>query len=174
MTGQSSARHRTTQWIRPEGNNAGPQGPKDWQWKGISPKHSTLPALLKKAGYRTIHAGKAHFGPNGSYGELPQNFGFDVNIGGRAIGQPGSYYGKSNFTRGKNKSRAVFGLEKYHGKDIYLTEALTVEINAEIEQSVKQKKPFFAYRAAAFDILILFDFETFLCITHRNPLLSFR
>ncbi len=145
MTGQSSARHRTTQWIRPEGNNAGPQGPKDWQWKGITAKHSTLAGLLKKAGYRTIHAGKAHFGPNDSYGELPQNFGFDVNIGGRAIGQPGSYYGKSNFTRGKNKSRAVFGLEKYHGKDTYLTEALTIEINAEIERSVEQKKPFFAY-----------------------------
>ena len=48
MTGQSSARHRTTQWIRPEGNNAGPQGPKDWQWKGITPRHITLPALLKK------------------------------------------------------------------------------------------------------------------------------
>lgn len=145
MTGQSSARHRTTQWIRPEGNNAGGQGPKDWQWKGITPKHKTLAGLLKKAGYRTIHAGKAHFGPNDSYGELPENFGFDVNIGGRAIGQPGSYYGKSNFTRGKNKSRAVFGLEKYHGKDTYLTEALTIEINAEIKRSVDQKKPFFAY-----------------------------
>ena len=145
MTGQSSARHRTTQWIRPEGNNAGAQGPKDWQWKGITPKHKTLAGLLKKAGYRTIHAGKAHFGPNDSYGELPENFGFDVNIGGRAIGQPGSYYGKSNFTRGKNKSRAVFGLEKYHGKDTYLTEALTIEINAEIKRSVEQKKPFFAY-----------------------------
>ncbi len=145
MTGQSSARHRTTQWIRPEGNNAGAQGPKDWQWKGITPKHKTLAGLLKKAGYRTIHAGKAHFGPNASYGELPENFGFDVNIGGRAIGQPGSYYGKSNFTRGKSKSRAVFGLEKYHGKDIYLTEALTIEINAEIKRSVEQKKPFFAY-----------------------------
>ena len=145
MTGQSSARHRTTQWIRPEGNNAGPQGPKDWQWKGITPRHTTLPALLKKKGYRTIHAGKAHFGPNDSYGELPENFGFDVNIGGRAIGQPGSYYGKSNFTRGKNKSRAVLGLEKYHGKDIYLTEAHTIEMNAEIKRAVDEKKPFFAY-----------------------------
>ena len=145
MTGQTSARHRTTQWIRPEGNNAGPQGPKDWQWKGITPRHKTLPAILKKNGYRTIHAGKAHFGPNDSYGELPENFGFDVNIGGRAIGQPGSYYGKSNFTRGKNKSRAVFGLEKYHGKDIYLTEALTIEMNSEIKRAVEEKKPFFAY-----------------------------
>jgi len=147
MTGQSSARHRTTQWIRPEGNNAGAQGPKDWQWKGITPKHKTLPALLRKAGYRTIHAGKAHFGPNNSYGELPENFGFDVNIAGRAIGQPGSYYGKTNFTRGKNKSRDVPGLEKYHGKDIYLTEALTLEMNAEIKRSVDEKKPFFAYMA---------------------------
>jgi len=145
MTGQTSARHRTTQWIRPEGNNAGGQGPKDWQWKGITPQHKTLAGILQKNGYRTIHAGKAHFGPNKSYGELPQNFGFDVNIGGRAIGQPGSYYGKSNFTRGNSKSRAVFGLEKYHGKDIYLTEAHTIEMNAEIKKAVDEKKPFFAY-----------------------------
>ena len=147
MTGQSSARHHTTQWIRPEGNNAGPQGPPDWQWKGITPKHKVFPAILRQGGYRTIHAGKAHFGPNDSYGELPQNFGFDVNIAGRAIGAPGSYYGTDGFghrKKGRN-NRAVNGLEKYHGKDIFLTEALTLEINAEIRKAVADKKPFFAY-----------------------------
>ena len=42
MTGQSSARHHTTQWIKPESNNAGPFGPRNWQWKGITRKHRTL------------------------------------------------------------------------------------------------------------------------------------
>ena len=37
------------------------------------------------------------------------------------------------------------GLDKYHGKDIYLTEALTLEINAAISDAVKDDKPFFAY-----------------------------
>ncbi len=145
LTGQTSARHRTTNWIKPDSDNAGPYGPPGWQWKGVTPQHVVLPALLKDAGYATIYIGKAHLGPNDSYGEIPTNFGFDVNIGGRAIGLPGSYYGTDDFGRGK--SSAVHGLEKYHGKDIHLTEALTLEANAEIEKAVKAGKPFLCYLA---------------------------
>ncbi|MDP6928340.1 MAG: sulfatase [Planctomycetota bacterium] len=147
MTGQTSARHRTTQWILSESNNAGKFGPKDWQWKGISRQHETLPAILREAGYRTMHAGKAHFGPNDSFGELPQNFGFDINIAGCSWGQPGSYYGADHFGHAnkKRQRRAVPGLEKYHGQEIYLTEALTLEMNAAIGQAVTDNKPFFAY-----------------------------
>ncbi len=148
MTGQSSARHHTTQWIRSENNNRGPQGPPDWQWEGITKKHQTLPGLLKKDGYRTIYVGKAHFGPFKTYGELPNNFGFDVNIGGCSYGQPGSYYGKDGFGWIKgNKRRAVPNLKKYHGKDIYLTGALTLEMSAAIKDAVDDDKPFFAYMA---------------------------
>jgi len=148
MTGQSSARHHTTQWIRSEGNNRGPQGPPNWKWKGITEGQQTLPGLLKKDGYHTIYAGKAHFGPNDAYGEFPSNFGFDVNIGGCSWGQPGSYYGQDGFGWIKgNKSRAVPDLEKYHGKDIYLTDALTLEMSAALKQAVDDKKPFFAYMA---------------------------
>lgn len=147
MTGQTSARHRTTQFIKPEENNAGELGPKDWQWEGVAPKHQTLPAILRDAGYRTIHVGKAHFGPIGSFGSLPENFGFDVNIAGCAYGLPGSYYGKDHFGHALpgRKKRAVPGLEKYHGQDIHLTEALTLEMNAEIKRAVDDKKPFLAY-----------------------------
>src|SRR6188508_3453246 len=35
LTGQSAARHRTTNWINPEQNNAGPQGPPQWNWQGL-------------------------------------------------------------------------------------------------------------------------------------------
>jgi arylsulfatase A-like enzyme len=148
MTGKSSARHHTTQWIRSEGNNKGPQGPADWQWEGITKEDQTLAGLLNKAGYNTIYAGKAHFGPFDAYGEFPNNFGFDVNIGGCSYGQPGSYYGTDNFGWKKgNKKRAVPDLEKYHGKDIYLTEALTLEMNAAIKKAVEDEKPFLAYMA---------------------------
>ena len=148
MTGQSSARHHTTQWIRSENNNRGPQGPPNWQWEGITKEHQTLPSLLKKDGYDTIYVGKAHFGPFKSYGEFPSNFGFDINIGGCSYGQPGSYYGKDGFGWIKgNKRRAVPDLKKYHGKDIYLTDALTHEMNAAIKNAVKKEKPFFAYMA---------------------------
>ena len=148
MTGQSSARHHTTQWIRSENNNRGPQGPPNWQWEGITKEHQTLPSLLKKDGYDTIYVGKAHFGPFKSYGEFPSNFGFDINIGGCSYGQPGSYYGKDGFGWIKgNKRRAVPDLKKYHGKDIYLTDALTLEMNTAIKNAVTKDKPFFAYMA---------------------------
>lgn len=36
MTGQSTARHTTTQFIKPESKNTGGQGPPDWNWKGLT------------------------------------------------------------------------------------------------------------------------------------------
>jgi len=149
QTGQNAARHHTTNWINPDKDNAGPQGPPDWNWRGLKKSDITLASLLQTQGYRTIHVGKGHFGPRQSEGENPANLGFDVNVGGSAIGQPGSYYGLSNFT-GKGKTGAVNtvpGLEKYQGKDIFLTEALTLEANAQIDEAVTTKKPFFLYFA---------------------------
>ncbi|HEY1067732.1 MAG TPA: sulfatase-like hydrolase/transferase, partial [Pirellulales bacterium] len=109
----------------------------------------TLPRRLQVAGYRTIHCGKGHFGPFGSPGEDPRSIGFDVNIAGAALGQPGSYFGAENFAppNGKNPQRGVPGLEKYHGRPIFLTEALTLELNAAIGAAVEERKPFFAYMA---------------------------
>lgn len=141
MTGQSSARNHTTQWISQYGKNA---GPKDWNWKGISKDEVTLPKVLKQQGYRTIMCGKAHFGPLKALAENPLNIGFDLNIGGSAIGHPGSYYGKDNY-RTKKGGNPVPSLEKYHGTDTFLTEALTIEANKAVAQSVKDKKPFYLY-----------------------------
>ena len=54
MTGQNAARHRVTNWINPDRNNGGPQGPPDWNWEGLKSTDVTLPRLLSGAGYRTI------------------------------------------------------------------------------------------------------------------------
>jgi arylsulfatase A-like enzyme len=154
MTGQNAARHRTTNWINPDNDNAGPQGPQDWNWKGLKPGDVTLAGLLKGAGYRTIHVGKGHFAPRAFGGADPSKIGFDINVGGASIGAPGSYYGKQNFDRPakakakvKRGSHAVQGLEKYHGQDIFLTEALTLEAKAHVSDAVKAEKPFFLYFA---------------------------
>ena len=144
LTGQNSARHGVTNWINSEDNNRTEFGPSNWNWKGLTKASVTLPLILQKAGYKTIHVGKAHFGPFNSEGENPLNLGFDVNIAGSSIGQPGSYLGTESFGyTGGNKSRAVPGLDKYHGKDIFLTEALTLEANLAITQAKKENKPFF-------------------------------
>ena len=97
MTGQNAARHHTTNWINPDSDNRGPHGPREWNWRGLRRGDVTLAALLRSAGYRTIHVGKGHFGPRGSEGADPRNLGFDINVGGASIGQPGSYYAQDGY-----------------------------------------------------------------------------
>lgn len=144
MTGQNAARHRTTNWINSESNNRTTYGPYEWNWEGLRCDLPVYPKLLRAEGYRTIHIGKAHYGCIGSDGENPLNLGFDVNIGGNSIGQPGSYYGEWGYGRTKgNSSRAVPGLDKYHGSNIFLTDALTMEAMREIERAVEDSVPFY-------------------------------
>lgn len=151
ITGQNAARHRTTQWINPDENNRGDFGPKDWNWKGVKDTDkATLPMLLQKQGYETIYVGKAHFGPFGSIGENPKNLGYNVNIGGTAIGHPGSYLGQDNYAQKmKNGSirQQVPHLEQYHQTDTFLTDALTIEAKKEINKAVANQKPFFLQMA---------------------------
>jgi arylsulfatase A-like enzyme len=141
MTGQNAARHRTTNWINPSTNNRDAQGPPGWRWQGLAKTAVTLPALLRAAGYRTIHVGKAHFGPDGSEGADPRNLGFDENVGGRAIGHPGSYFGREAYGRGG--THAVPHLERYHGTDTFLTDALTTEAEARMAAAVAARQPFY-------------------------------
>ena len=146
MTGQNAARHRTTNWIRSEQDNRDDYGPYDWNWLGLRASEYTLARLMHDAGYRTIHVGKAHFGPFRSEGEFPENLGFDVNIAGSSIGEPGSYLGENGYGLIKGTfSRAVPGLAKYHGTDTFLTEALTLEALEQVDRSVADGEPFFLY-----------------------------
>ncbi len=162
MTGMNAARHRVTNWtlypnqIQPmETNHETLQFPV-WNVNGLAQDTSVklavhakpLPAILKENGYYTIHAGKAHFGAIGTPGEDPLNLGFDKNIAGHAAGAPRSYRGTENFgndTTISDNIWAVPGLEKYHGKDINLTEALTLEAISAMKESVQMEQPFYLY-----------------------------
>ena len=160
MTGLNSARHRVTNWTLRKNKSPDNQHPKieppKWNLNGLSPiagvertLHAiTLPMLLQKNGYRTIHVGKAHFGAKETLGNDPRNLGFDVNIAGHAAGGPGSYHGQHNFSAAWRKGDRIWdvpGLEKYHGRDINLTEALTIEANKAVDRAVADKKPFYLY-----------------------------
>ncbi len=164
ITGMNAARHRVTNWtlhkdqIQPMEENHPTLRFPQWNVNGISPDTTTglsvhatpFPALLQKAGYRTIHAGKAHFGAIDTPGEDPLNLGFDVNIAGHAAGAPKSYYGAENFGNTeafKGSPWPVPGLEHYHGQDIFLTEALTREGKHAIEEALETRQPFFLYMA---------------------------
>lgn len=148
QTGQNAARHRTTNWINPDKDNAGPQGPPDWNWRGLKPGDVTLAGLMREAGYRTIHVGKGHFAPRQFPGADPSKLGFDVNVAGASIGAPASYYGKEGYGKGgKRAQAAVPGLERYHGTDTFLSDALTLEAKRHVDDAVKAEKPFFLYFA---------------------------
>jgi arylsulfatase A-like enzyme len=146
MTGQNAARHRTTNWINPRQDNRGPHGPPDWNWPGLRKEDVTLPGVLRQLGYHTIHVGKGHFGPEDHEGAEPLNLGFDVNIAGAAFGAPGSYYGEKNYGLGtRREHHAVPHLDAYHGSDVFLTEALTLEAKKAVTESVKRDEPFYLY-----------------------------
>ena len=160
MTGLNAARHRVTNWTLKKNASNDRHHSRlrfpGWNVNGLSPvagiertvHAKPLPSFLRGAGYRTVHAGKAHFGAIGTPGEDPLNLGFDVNIGGHAAGGPGSYLGTQNFSAAfRNASRIwdVPGLEKYHGEEIFLTEALTREANQAVDEAVADGKPFYLY-----------------------------
>jgi arylsulfatase A-like enzyme len=143
QTGQNAARHRTTNWINPDQDNRGPNGPA-WNWRGLTKRDVTLARILQQAGYRTIHVGKGHFGNRQAEGADPSNLGFDVNVAGASIGAPASYYGAQNYSNaGKRVGNSVPSLEKYHGTETFLTEALTTEAKAHVSEAVKAGKPFY-------------------------------
>ena len=162
MSGMNAARHRVTNWTLRY--NQPPDPPQDifilpdWNYNGMQPVdtipntvHVTpLAQIMKDNGYFTIHCGKAHFGSTGTSGADPHNLGFDINIAGHAAGAPGSYQGTHNFSsewRGGGHIWDVPGLDKYHGKDINLTEALTREALHALDSAVMKKRPFFLYMA---------------------------
>lgn len=161
MTGMNAARHRVTNWTlekdslkRMEINHKTLSFP-EWNVNGLSPVAgisksvyaNPLPQMLHDEGYFTIHAGKAHLGAIGTPGADPKNLGFDVNIAGHAAGAPESYLGTENFGNGKEGKEvwAVPGLEKYHGEDIFLTEAITREALTAMDSAVVAQRPFFLY-----------------------------
>lgn len=158
MSGMNAARHRVTNWTLELDQQTDAKSDvislPQWNYNGIQPANTagqinnstpitSIAQVLKNNGYRTIHCGKAHFGARTTPGADPATMGFDVNIAGGPNGAPGSYLGTKNF--GEGTPFAVHGLEKYHGQDIFITEALTREALAAMQQSVDMKKPFYLY-----------------------------
>lgn len=163
ITGVNAAHHRVTQWTSPnkDKNTDHPDStvnPVDWNINGFSPVAGVahtfygtpLPSVLASHGYYTIHSGKAHFGSAGTPGSDPKNVGFQVNIAGNEIGSPASYLGEKNYDKpvnGQPARTAVQGLEKYHGTNVFLSDAITIEALRALEKPVSEKKPFFLYLA---------------------------
>ncbi len=96
QTGKSPTRVPITDYIRPDGGNQ----PSQWsrntrllpaQFELQMPlEEVTLAEALKPLGYTTFFAGKWHLGGEGY---LPQDQGYDINVGGDEFGSPpGGYF----------------------------------------------------------------------------------
>ncbi len=90
----------------------------------------SIAAALRQGGYRTFHIGKWHLGGKG---RLPEDFGFDVNIGGCHWGNP---------RRGYFSPWGIPGLED-GPEGTYLTDYLTDHAVGLIRNS--GDRPFFMY-----------------------------
>lgn len=160
MSGMNAARHRVTNWtLRRNASNDRKHPTLEmplWNMNGMQPTDSIensvyatpLPQILKDNGYFTIHCGKAHFGAISTPGENPVNLGFNVNIAGHAAGGLGSYHGENNYSAVWRNGSPVWdvpGLEKYHGTNTNLNEALTQEALLALDSALQTEQPFFLY-----------------------------
>ena len=157
MTGRHPARTGITYWTLRANADTSSRHPRlkqpAWRNRGLDDGDTTLAGILREAGYRTIHVGKAHFGAIGTPGEDPTRLGFDVNVAGHAPGGPGSFYGIHDFGAMKRQGKEgpsvwdVPGLESMHGRDVHLTEVLADRAVEEIDRSVEMDRPFFLHFA---------------------------
>lgn len=88
LTGQYPARLHLTDWIAGHDRPFAKLKIPDWT-KRLEQSTVTIAERLKSAGYATACIGKWHLGDET---HVPQDHGFDVNIGGYHRGQPPSYH----------------------------------------------------------------------------------
>ncbi len=160
LCGQSPARTHITYWTLEKDRDNSSRHPRldppAWQVNGLQPSRDLLPELLRGAGYRTIHVGKAHWGARGTDGADPTKLGFDINIAGHAAGAPGSYLGTDWFKDAARKGRGkvapqdaapsvwdVPGLGRWHGERVWLDDALGQEAAQALAGAVRDGRPFF-------------------------------
>ena len=76
---------------RQEAKFLGPQ-----QHEDVAPEATTIAEAMKKNGYATAHIGKYHVGGHRGKETMPENVGFDINVGGFSQGhQPSCFATKS-------------------------------------------------------------------------------
>ncbi len=162
MTGMNAARHKVTNWTLRKDQTVDAKDSllefPDWNLNGLQPANvdtisrtvsaNPLPEILHKNGYFTIHCGKAHWGAEGTPGANPLNLGFDINIAGHCAGGVGSFEGIQDFSAAWRNGDLIWdvpGMGDYHGKDIHLTDALTIEAKKAMGKALDKGKPFYLY-----------------------------
>lgn len=128
LTGKHPARLHVTDWIAGHPRPKARLRPPNWSLR-LPEGEATLASVFKGAGYQTALVGKWHLGGTNS---RPQDFGFDVNLGGDHRGQPPSYF-------------SPYGLPQLSDgpKGEFLTDRESAEAIRFIEEN--RDRPFFLY-----------------------------
>ena len=114
---------------------------------GLVPGDVTIAEAVKEGGYATFFTGKWHLMFKVGDSNLPQNQGFDVNVGGGHAGSPPTYFFPYKKGNGKGHKAALGeGLEKGTPGE-YLTDRLTNETVKFIKEETSKNpdKPFFVF-----------------------------
>lgn len=127
MTGKNPARLQITDWLK--GNKWKHFGMRNAKQREHLPlEENTIAEELKEEGYVTGNFGKWHLGGEGF---LPEDQGFDVNVGGNHMGHPESFfvpYGIDNLPDGPEgeyitdriTDEAIQFMEKYRNDPFFL------------------------------------------------------
>ena len=139
-----------------EANFTGPKQSED-----VASSAITIAEALKKNGYNTAHIGKYHVGGHGTDKTMPENQGFDINIGGYSQGhQPTCFskkindswqfarLGQGDFDRfAKPYTKAYverYGIPKSQiGKPKHVCDALADAMEETVESLSAKNKPFY-------------------------------
>jgi arylsulfatase len=121
--------------------------PNQWGKPGyegdLNQRVTTLPQVLKDAGYHTYMVGKWHLGKDPDHFPAARGFERDFAL----LDGAGSYWDMSSFTAANPKSTFTEDgryLKKLP-KDYYATKTYTDKVISFIEEGRKDGKPFFAY-----------------------------
>ena len=113
--------------------------------KNLPLEDVTIAEVLKEAGYATAHIGKWHCCWEKEF--FPEHQGFDLNVGGNGMGNPGNHFYPYN---GSWKMHPETPVVRWNtlpdGKPgEYLTDRLTDEAEKFIDACAKRQQPFFLY-----------------------------
>ena len=135
LTGKYPARLHLTDWIPGHASPTKKLKSPDWN-KFLPHTETTLAQQFKSAGYSTALIGKWHLTPNekDAVAFSPLQYGFDLNLGGCHLGQPGSFFSPYKIPTLPDGPKGEF-----------LTDRESAEAVKFIEQN--QSKPFFLYLA---------------------------
>ena len=131
------------------------------QSEDVASSAITIAEALKKNGYNTAHIGKYHVGGHGTDETMPENQGFDINIGGYSQGhQPTCFskkskdgwqftkLGKGDFDRFAKPYTQAY-IEKHHipkgqvGRPKHVCDALADAMEETVEKLAAKTEPFY-------------------------------